>query len=127
MRHGLEVRTPYLDQDLTAFVGQITAQELLRHGPKWILRELLDARGGQAFTQRRKEGFGLPLTRWLRMPQYGWLFDPIRRPGHPLYEHFDYGRTQQFLTRFQTGRHDLGTEAWALITLFRWYDLQEFA
>ena len=127
MRHGLEVRTPYLDQDLTAYVSQIPAKELLRHGPKWMLRELLDQRGGQAFTKRSKEGFGLPLTRWLRMPKYGWLFDPIRRPDHPLFEFLDYGRTQQLLTRFQTGRHDLGAEAWALITLFRWYDLQKFA
>lgn len=124
MRHGLEVRTPYLDQDLTAYVSTLSANELLRHGPKWILRELLDQRGGQAFTKRRKEGFGLPLTRWLRMLKYGWLFDPIRRPDHPLFEHFDYHRTQQFLTRFQTGHHDLGAEAWALITLFRWYDLK---
>lgn len=127
MRHGLEVRTPYLDQDLTAYVGRIPAKELLRHGPKWMLRELLDQRGGQAFTKRSKEGFGLPLTRWLRMPKYSWLFDPIRRRDHPLFEHFDYARTQQFLTRFQTGRHDLGAEAWALIMLFRWYDLQKFS
>ncbi len=126
MRHGLEVRTPYLDQGLTAHLNQIPASELFRHGPKWVLRALLDQRGGQAFTQRRKEGFGLPLTRWLRMPKYGWLFDPIRRPDHPLFAHLDYARTQQFLTRFQTGHHDLGAEAWALITLFRWYDLQRF-
>lgn len=124
MRHGLEVRTPYLDQDLTAYVSTIPAKELLRHGPKWMLRELLDQRGGQAFTKRSKEGFGLPITRWLRMPKYQWLFDPIRRRDHPLFEHLDYDRTQEFLKRFQTGRHDLGTEAWALITLFRWYDLK---
>lgn len=124
MRHGLEVRTPYLDQDLTAYVSTIPAKELLRHGPKWMLRELLNQRGGQAFTKRSKEGFGLPITRWLRMPKYQWLFDPIRRRDHPLFEHFDYDRTQEFLKRFQTGRHDLGTEAWALITLFRWYDLK---
>ena len=69
MRHGLEVRTPYLDQDLTNFASQIPVKELLRHGPKWMLRELLNQRGGQAFTKRSKEGFGLPLTRWLRMPK----------------------------------------------------------
>ncbi len=126
MRHGLEVRTPYLDQDLTTYVGQLPAHELLRHGPKWMLRALLDDRGGQPFTTRRKEGFGLPLTRWLRLPAYGWLFDPLRRPDHPLFEHLDYGRTQQFLARFQSGRHDLGAEAWGLITLFRWWDVQRF-
>ena len=71
MRHGLEVRTPYLDQDLTAYLRQITAAELLRHGAKWVLRAVLDARGGQAFTQRAKEGFGLPLGRWLRRRSTG--------------------------------------------------------
>ena len=124
MRHGLEVRTPYLDQDLTRFLAPLPAAELLRHGPKWLLRELLNQRGGQAFTRRRKEGFGLPLTRWLRLPTYSWLFDPVRRRDHPLFANLDYGRTQEFLARFLTGRHDLGAEAWALITLFRWVDLQ---
>ncbi len=127
MRHGLEVRTPYLDQDLTAYLRQIPAAELLRHGPKWVLRALLDARGGQAFTQRAKEGFGLPLGRWLRLPKHGWLLDPVRRADHPLFAHFDYARTQQLLERFRTSRHDLTAEVWALITLFRWYDLQPFA
>ncbi len=127
MRHGVEVRTPYLDQDLTAYVGQIPAKELLRNGPKWMLRELLNRRGGQAFTKRRKEGFGLPLTRWLRLPKYAWLFDPIRRQDHPLFEYLAYNETQEFLKRFLAGRHDLGAEAWALITLFRWYDLQKFS
>ena len=124
MRHGLEVRTPYLDQDLTAYVSTLSPQQLLRHGPKWLLREQLNQRGGQAFTQRAKEGFGLPLTRWLRLPKYQWLFDPIRDPAHPLYEHLDFPRTQAFLDRFTRGRHDLGAEAWALLTLFRWYNLK---
>ena len=58
------------------------------------------------------------------MPKYGWLFDPLRRRNHPLFADLDYARTQEFLTHFQTGRQDVGAEAWALITLFRWYDLQ---
>jgi asparagine synthase (glutamine-hydrolysing) len=124
MRHGLEVRTPYLDTEVVQSIEPIFAEDLLLKGPKWILRELLNQRGGQTFTQRSKEGFGLPLARWLKLPKYQWLFDPIRRKHHPLFEHFDYQRTQQFLTHFLTGRHDLGAEAWALITLFRWYDLK---
>jgi asparagine synthase (glutamine-hydrolysing) len=124
MRHGLEVRTPYLDQDVQALAVAWPAAELLRHGPKWHLRALLAARGGHVFTQRSKEGFGLPLTRWLRLPKYAWLFAPLHRADHPLFAHLDFAKTQAFLRQFQQGRHDFGAEAWALLTLFRWWDVR---
>ena len=91
MSCSLEVRSPFLDQEVLALAARLPAEVLIRGGrTKWILRELAYRLVPRHLVDRPKRGFGIPQAAWLRGPlremagdllldstarQRGW-FDP---------------------------------------------------
>lgn len=71
MRNSLEVRAPFLDNDVTDFARRLPASVKLRGNvTKWVLRQSAARRLPTNLLERRKKGFGIPLARWLRdMPE----------------------------------------------------------
>lgn len=120
MRHSLEVRLPYLDNALHAFISSLRPDQLFKFGQKWILKELLNQHEGSAYLRRAKEGFGMPLGLWLRKPNNAWLLEPLRDRRHFLFKYLDFDAVQQLLYKHQKGRVDYSVEVWALITLAWW-------
>ena len=69
MAHSLEVRPPLLDHRLVEFALSIDPRLLIdqrRSRGKRLLRELMAPRLPPGHLERRKQGFGLPLRRWLQ-------------------------------------------------------------
>lgn len=68
MANSVEVRAPYLDPDVLAFVERLGSDEILRRDkkPKWLLREAWRADLDEAATRRGKTGFSLALDAWMR-------------------------------------------------------------
>lgn len=67
MLHSLEVRAPFLDNDLVDFVRRLPARLKLRRGvTKYLFKLALRHRIPSSILQRKKKGFGIPLTKWLR-------------------------------------------------------------
>jgi asparagine synthase (glutamine-hydrolysing) len=72
MHVSLEARAPFLDNDLVDYVRRLPWQAKL-HGTiaggyttKWILKRALARRLPQDILTRKKRGFGIPLSSWLR-------------------------------------------------------------
>ena len=66
MHHGLEARSPFLDQDLWEFASALPPAIRLRGGRlKAVLRELARRRVGHRLAAGRKRGFSIPVERWL--------------------------------------------------------------
>lgn len=66
MHHGLEARSPFLDQDLWEFACALPpAIRLRRGGLKAVLREVARRRIGGRIAAGRKRGFSIPVERWL--------------------------------------------------------------
>jgi asparagine synthase (glutamine-hydrolysing) len=120
MQHGLEVRTPYLDNHLFGFLSQLPASQLFQGGQKWVLKEVLARQQGSAFLHRSKEGFGLPLGSWLRKPGNRHLYAELQDRRQPVFEFLHYAATQTLLQSHQRHRQDLSSEIWALIVLAKW-------
>ena len=67
MAAGLEVRSPFLDQQF--FEDTLTFRvRALPGGGKAILRRILDKHLPRALYDRPKQGFGLPIEEWYRGP-----------------------------------------------------------
>jgi asparagine synthase (glutamine-hydrolysing) len=67
MMVSLELRSPFLDQDLVDFARRIPHEYKYRHGQtKYLLKAALRGVLPAEILDRRKKGFGIPLTRWLR-------------------------------------------------------------
>lgn len=69
MSRSLEVRSPFLDQEVLALAAQIPDDLLIRgRTTKWILRELAYRLVPRHLVNRPKRGFGIPRAAWLRGP-----------------------------------------------------------
>lgn len=69
MAHGLEVRLPFLDNDLTDYVlGVSSSLKVRRLQKKWLLRRALRGTVPDTVLDAPKRGFGVPYGAWLRGP-----------------------------------------------------------
>ena len=67
MMVSLEVRAPFLDNDVVEFARKIPHQYKYRNGcTKYLLKKALGGVLPDDIINRRKKGFGVPLTRWLK-------------------------------------------------------------
>lgn len=72
MRVSLEARAPFLDNDLVDYVRRLPWTAKLRgtvatgYTTKWILKKALARRLPADILGRKKRGFGIPLSAWLR-------------------------------------------------------------
>jgi len=86
MQVALEVRSPLLSPTVIAFANSLPDHLKYRHGQdKWLLRRLAATRGiAPAIARQRKQGFTLPLARWLKTclrPSADALLRPERWEG----------------------------------------------
>ena len=65
MHWGLEVRVPFLDQELVRYCLALPAAWHLADGPKTLLRQAFAERLPAGHSQMAKTGFNLPLGPWL--------------------------------------------------------------
>ena len=77
MSHGLEVRVPFLDQDLMEYVYQINP-DIKFDGtiPKSLLINSFKNSLPEPIWNRKKMGFSFPFKEWMRR------FDKISNPSH---------------------------------------------
>ncbi len=67
MKHGVEVRVPFLDPDLVLLSNQIPASLKMRnHTTKYILRKVAERYLPHELIRRPKTGFGGPVRNWIR-------------------------------------------------------------
>lgn len=67
MMVSLEVRAPFLDNDVVEFARKIPHQYKYRNGQtKYLLKRALEPVLPKDIIYRKKKGFGVPLTRWLK-------------------------------------------------------------
>ena len=72
MLHSLEVRAPFLDIELVDFARRLPASSKLRGGQtKWLLKQLAERLLPREIVHRRKQGFALPVGRWLAEGRIG--------------------------------------------------------
>lgn len=68
MAHHLEARVPFLDHRLVEFGVGLPERFTLGMSGKVVLRELHERRFGRKLARRKKQGFGVPVEKWLRGP-----------------------------------------------------------
>jgi asparagine synthase (glutamine-hydrolysing) len=67
MAHSVEARSPFLDRELTEFAATIpTAMRLRHYRTKYLLKRLAERYVPREVIYRRKRGFVMPASQWLR-------------------------------------------------------------
>lgn len=109
MMNSLESRAVFLDNDLTDFCMRLPSQFKYRDGErKYLLKRALSPLLPAATLNRRKKGFGIPASRWLRH-----LPVATRNAGQVL----SAGSVQRRWDAHRNGRSDQRLFLWAAMAL----------
>lgn len=81
MAHGIEGRSPFLDHRLLEWSQRLAKSQLVKgRSKKRLLRAAYAGRLSPSVLNRRKHGFGSPVTAWLRGPLNRLLADHLPTP-----------------------------------------------
>jgi asparagine synthase (glutamine-hydrolysing) len=120
MQLSLEARMPYLDAEIVKLVKVLPASFLLKNGKKWILKDILNKRGGQAYVRRAKEGFGMPFGQWLKASEGKFFIELLKNRDLIMYQTLPYQQAQHLLQAHLAGKMDYSSELWTMAVLAAW-------
>ena len=118
MSYALEAREPLLDHDLVEWSLKLPLEWKLRGGKsKYLLRRLAERYLPREIVERPKQGFGVPIDRWLRGPLRNWARE--RLEDQSLYQRFplDRRRVLELLDLHLSGKRDTHPLLWAVLML----------
>jgi asparagine synthase (glutamine-hydrolysing) len=121
MAHSLEVRVPFLDNEVADFVlplpGRLKATAL---HDKILLRRAVDGVIPETTATRRKQAFAVPIGSWLRGDLKAAMMEflspeRVRRRGL-----FEPAAVNRLLDEHLSGARDHGAALWTLLVLEHW-------
>jgi asparagine synthase (glutamine-hydrolysing) len=118
---GLEVRAPFLDTALVELACRLPPHQRLRwRTPKYILKRAMRGRLPDDILDRKKQGFAVPVARWMREDLSSALRDELapdklRREGL-----FDPAFVEGMVSDHMSGRRDRRKPLWTLFVFERW-------
>lgn len=123
MLSSVEGREPYLDHTLVEFALALPPRMKHRNGQgKWILREAVRGELPGEILGRPKQGFGTPMTEWLRGPFGRHAQERVRSSTLAERGLLDYGAVDALFAAHARGRADWSYHLWNLYNVSAWHD-----
>ncbi len=123
MMNSLEVRAPFLDVDLVEYANSLPSNYKIRRTVrKYILKKSLEGKLPNDILYRKKKGFGIPLTKWikddLKKEIVGMLnYDKIKREGI-----FNPKSVSEILNQHFNNKKDNRKQIWSLYVFEKWQE-----
>lgn len=122
MAHSLEAREPLLDHRLVEFSFGLPLSMKLRNGQgKWILRQILERHVPKTLFDRPKQGFGLPIDRWLRTDLKNWADDLLSKNSLKTSGICDSTAIQKRWMEHLSGKRNWHYSLWGVLMYQAWY------
>src|SRR5206468_7548112 len=123
MLHALEVRSPFMDHELVQFAAGLTTDQLLKGGPKRMLREAFAKDLPDFVFKRKKMGFAVPIGEWFRGELRAMLRDNLFAAGSFGRQHFNMKVVERLVEEHEQQRVDHSQRLYALLMLELWWNL----
>jgi asparagine synthase (glutamine-hydrolysing) len=122
MANSLEVRAPFLDVELVDFLGRVpSGLKLRRLDTKHLLKHAMRNWLPSGIASRRKKGFGIPVSRWLRGPLRELVEDELAADRLERQGLFVPDEVQRLVRDHMDGRRDHRKQLWTLLQFQLWH------
>src|SRR3989344_4198911 len=119
MLNSLEVRVPYLDNNVLAWAFSTRKPHISLFKTKLQLRKLLENKL-PLVAKRPKKGFGIPLKKWLRSELKDFAYSRIT--NKKLESYVEKEKIEDIWTAHQGGTENNAGAIWMLVMLSGWLD-----
>ncbi len=123
MANSLEARSPFLDHKLLEFTASIPSNWKLKYGfkTKYILKKTFEKFLPQQIIHRHKQGFGLPIGRWLKEDLKWYVKEIIFSEKFQKRKIFNFSNVKFLVERHFSGKENHGYRIFALLVLELWF------
>ncbi|MEP7128065.1 MAG: asparagine synthase (glutamine-hydrolyzing) [Chitinophagales bacterium] len=123
MKHALECRTPFLDYRVVEFAMNLSQKLKMNRSQLKILptRLLADFLPPELF-KRPKQGFSIPLLKWMQHEWRYLLDDYLSETVINKHGIVHYDAVELLKKKFFAGDHYLYNRLWNLVVLHRWFE-----
>ncbi|OVE82225.1 asparagine synthase (glutamine-hydrolyzing) [bacterium K02(2017)] len=135
MAHGLEVRFPFLDNDLVDFSLKLPVKYKLGHLPaaeglnknskrsnegKLILRKAMQRHLPKEVINRCKQGFSAPDASWFRGKSMGYVQKKLFNPNAFINQYLDTKIVKNLVGEHNSGNQNRRLLIWSLLNVEQW-------
>jgi asparagine synthase (glutamine-hydrolysing) len=121
MANGLEIRCPLLDHRLIEFAATVSSDLKYRgRTSKYLLKRHLEGRVPSSVIYRPKQGFEIPLARWLRTDLRDLAHDVLFSTRALGRGHVRPARLRALWEQHQRGVRDYSAQIWAVLMFEMW-------
>lgn len=121
MKEGLEVRCPLLDYRLVNFALNLPDSLKEKRGvKKYILKQVLFGYIPEKFFQRPKQGFSVPLDKWLKTDLHFLVEKYLNKESVETAGILNNSLVQNYLSKFAGGKTFLYNRIWNMVVLQSW-------
>ena len=121
MHFSLETRVPYLDHRIIEFAMNLSPDLKYRNNTtKYLLKEILFQYVPKKFFDRPKQGFAIPLAKWLKKDLFFLIDEVLSKEVITSYNIVDYSYVEKLKREFLSGKDYYYSRLWLLIILHKW-------
>ncbi len=124
MAHSIEIRPPLIDVKVTEFAASLPCGLKLKgrdRGLKWLLRQVAARYMPRELIDRKKQGFGFPIARWLRGDLKDFQKRLFRQSRFVELGLFRQEAIDRLVAEHVGGKADHNFRLWMLINLEIWH------
>ncbi|SDI99179.1 asparagine synthase (glutamine-hydrolyzing) [Natribacillus halophilus] len=122
MAHSLELRVPFLDQEVFKVASQLSTADKIGDGTtKYALRKVMETIVPETVLHRKKLGFPVPIRHWLKDELYDWAYNLIQQSPTDL--HIRKSVVFKMLEEHRKGKRDYSRKLWTVLTFMLWHNV----
>lgn len=126
MAVSLENRIPMLDKDVLEFTWRIPEKYKYSNGvSKRVLRNILYKYVPQEMIDRPKQGFVIPMKKWLKMGETSLWAEELIQNSYMVRDGFLNGKTVKYVWENHDKSQSMLTLTWNILMAEQWYRMYE--
>jgi len=123
MRHGLEVRCPFLDYHLAEFAINLPVELKINNGTqKYILKKALERYLPVQLIYRTKWGFAAPSEEWLKSSHTYLIDNYLSEKYIETQGIFNFKEIKSLIENFRAGNYFHSKRIWSLVIFQLWFE-----